>query len=184
MDMATSQMRAIVRPAAGDLVITEFMADPSGTDTNKEWFEILANRTFDLNGLVLANEGTTHATVSSATCLSLQSGAYAVFAQSTDPMANGGLPAPAALFTFTLANSGARSISVLLPDAGVLDVLAYSSATSGASTQLSAGLTSPLDGEADAGNLCATPAANHYGTLPDGGVGDRGTPGAANVACP
>src|SRR5215468_9920516 len=42
--------------AAGDLTITEVMANPSGADTGKEWFEVKNNRSasLDLAGLVLA----------------------------------------------------------------------------------------------------------------------------------
>src|SRR5215468_12276435 len=46
--------------AAGDLTITEVMANPSGADAGKEWFEVRNNRpvSVDLAGLQLIAEKT------------------------------------------------------------------------------------------------------------------------------
>ena len=44
--------------AAGDLVITEVMANPSGTDSGKEWFEVHNSlpSALDLTGLEIVSE--------------------------------------------------------------------------------------------------------------------------------
>lgn len=187
LDVGTGQPRPIVRPVVGDLTITEFMANPAQvSDTAGEWFEVRANAKVDLNGLVLGNEGTTSSTVSSQSCLSLDVGGAALFARSADPLVNGGLPDVMATFTFSLANSGTRYLTV--KSQGIeLDRFSYTAVTSGASTQLDMAFSAPADNDVPA-NVCATPAATTYGstTLPDGGVGggDRGTPGATNVSCP
>ncbi len=176
--------RATVRPVPGDLVLTEFMADPSAVaDTQGEWLEVLVTSQVDVNGLVIGNESSSSIVVNSASCVTATSGTRLVFARSGDPAANGGLPPLAGTFAFGLANSGARAI-VLASQGVELDRLAYSAATTGASTQLDASKSTAADNDV-AANLCATPAANRYGGDADAGTqGDRGTPGAPNVACP
>jgi hypothetical protein len=185
LDPGTNTTRQIVKPTLGQLVITEFMADPFAVaDTTGEYIEVMANATFDLNGLVLANESTGMSTITSQACLPVTAGQYALFAHTADPTMNGGLPTPAGLFSFALANSssvGPRNVTVRSGTA-TLDQWDYSTSTPGASWQLKPGLSSPDDNE-DAGNTCITPT-RHYGPLPDGGQGDRGTPGAVNENCP
>lgn len=184
VDPVSSMTRTIVRPTLGQLVITEFMADPSAVaDTAGEYIEVLANASFDLNGLILANENTGLSTVTSQACLPVAAGTYSLFAHSIDPLVNGGLPMPAGTFNFVLANSagvGPRNVTVRSGTTD-LDIWSYSTSTPGASWQLRPGLTSPDDNE-DAGSSCVTPTLRI--TLPDGGQGDRGTPGAANENCP
>ncbi len=187
LDATSGSLRSIVAPVAGDLVITEFMADPAAvSDTVGEWFEVQANAAVDLNGVVLGNEGATTTTVSAPTCVHLDPGGLALFAKSADPAVNGGLPAVTGTFAFSLANSGSRFITVKSGGAE-LDRFSYTTATAGASTQLSQQYATPADNDV-AANVCATPAASTYGgtTLTDGGVGagDRGTPGVKNVSCP
>jgi hypothetical protein len=124
-------------------------------------------------------------TVSGANCIPVAAGGYAVLAANANPAVNGGLPA-VATFSFGLTNSGLHTLS-LSNDAGVLDVLVYGPdagrVLTGASTQLSAGKTSPADNDV-AANLCATSKSSRYGPMADAGVGDRGTPGRANEMCP
>lgn len=181
VDPGSGQMRAIVKPLAGDLVITEFMADPTRVDdTTGEYIEIFANNGFDLNGLVVANEGTGMSPVNSQTCLPVDAGTYALFARSLDPIANGGLPPPNATFSFGLANSGTRAV-VVRSGTTDLDLFRYETTTAGASWQLRPGHFSPDDNE-DAGSVCVTPTMRYL--LSDGGMGDRGTPGAPNENCP
>jgi hypothetical protein len=182
IDPVSMMPRPVVRPTVGDVVITEWMADPNGTDTGKEWFEILAKTNFDLNGLRLGNEGAAVANIQGQGCIGVTAGQHVVFASSSNPTVNGGLPSVAATFGFTLANSGARRITVSLPDAGELDRIDYSNATSGASTALrpDGGIPSPSDNDV-VGNLCPTPVGVTYGTdIP----ANRGTPAGANAACP
>ena len=62
MCLDNGTLRAIVKPTAGQLVITEFLANPAGTGTDaaQEWFEIanIGNASFDLNGLGLKGSAT------------------------------------------------------------------------------------------------------------------------------
>lgn len=185
VDPVTQAVRPVVRPNAGDVVITEWLADPSAaSDTNGEFIEVLFKADADLNGLTLGYD-TAKTQLSSQTCLAVTANTFAVFGRNTDPAQNGGLPALKGTFSFTLANSGTHTLSVTAFDGGVLDSTSYTGATGGASMQLNAGLTSPTDNDVPT-NLCATPVGVRYGpTLADGGLGgDRGTPGLVNVACP
>ncbi len=168
LDAKTKRTRAIVEPTSSALVITELMANPSAVnDETGEWFEVLANRAFDLNGVALGNDGSSVTTISSSDCISVAAGTTLVFARNVNTALNGGLPRVDGVFSFSLANSGSRFVR-LLKDNVELVRMPYSGTTAGASVQ-----RDPKTGEP-----CATPTANVYGH------GDRGTPGRQNVACP
>jgi hypothetical protein len=102
-----------VVPQPGDLVITEFLANPSGTETDKEWFEVFVVNTVDLNGLKLLGSGApTQAEIDAAVpavtgdaCLTATAGSFLLFARKADPVVNGGLPPVDHLFKFALSNS-------------------------------------------------------------------------------
>ena len=167
-------VREIVPPQAGDLVITEFMADPTKVaDTAGEWFEVYVNRDVDLNGLKLgtaADAWKDNLTV--LECLRVRQGSYLVFARSADQNANGGLPKVDHLFTFTLANTSG-SIALGYGDQ-LLDGISYSSSRAGASTSLEPTLVgADLNDNSD--YWCA--GSSSYG------LGDLGSPGAANPSC-
>ncbi len=186
MDAATSAIRAVVKPAVGDLVISEFMAAPAAVpDADGEYIEVRSNASVDLNGLVLGFDGST-SVVNSLTCLPVIAGTYSVFGSNADSQVNGGLPPLAGTFSFSLRNYGTHTISIST-DAGLLDVLTYSAdaghPVAGASTQLSAQYTRPADNDV-ASHLCSTSAASRYGPGAVSGTGDRGTPGLPNELCP
>lgn len=189
LDALSGVSRPVVSPAPGEVVITEFMADPKAVgDTAGEWFEVLVNAEVDLNGIELANEDAGTRVVSQS-CIRPGTGNLVLFARNGDPQVNGGLPDQVvATFGFSLANSGARAIALRL-DGGVLDQITYSRSTSGVSTQLSASKLDALSND-DPANFCLTGTGRTYGGSPDGGpdggplVGDRGTPGALNETCP
>lgn len=167
--------RAIVKPSAGDLILTEVMADPAVVgDTAGEWFEVLATADVDLNGLQAGAEfGTPLLTVTQARCLRVTAGSHVLFARSTMSGANGGLPPGALTFGFSLANDpGSLFIGV---DDALLDRVAWTSSPTGASLQLE-----PEDQDDRLNDALATTGCEGttmYGT------GDRGTPGAANLDC-
>lgn len=177
VDPGTGSARPLMTPQEGDLVISEFMADPTTVaDTAGEWFEVYVPGDVDLNGLKLGNEGTSTTTLTSTACIHPDAGSYVVFAKNADPSVNGGLPEVLATFGFSLANSGARSIRVTLNDGGVLDQISYSSAVPGVSTQLDPSMLDPLSND-DAGTYCRSDAGT-YGT-----AGNVGSPGAPNNPC-
>lgn len=184
VDPISMAVRPVVRPNPGDVVITEWMADPNtATDTNGEYIEVLFKADADLNGLSLSHD-TSSTRLSSPGCLTVTANTFAVFGRNTDPAQNGGLPTLAGTIGFGLTNSGAHTLAVTGYDGGVLDSVTYNGSSAGASTQLNTGLTDPADND-NPTNLCTTPAGVRYGPmLADGGFGgDRGTPGLVNVSC-
>jgi len=172
--------RPIITPVVGDLVITEVMPSPNAvSDTVGEWFEVIATRAVDLNGLGLDRAGDAAApnVVTSATCLPLAVGDRAVFARSSNTAINGGLPPVAGVFTFALlAGSMTTPGDVrILDGATVLDAVTWTRSTAGASLQLDPDFTDPVGNDTEA-NFCD--GATAYG------AGDLGTPGLANAECP
>lgn len=169
-----SNMRMLVSPAAGDLTITEWLPNPSGTDDLKEWFEVLVNRDVDLNGLELGPDpNNVKATLTGDACLRFAAGRRVLFARSKDMSMNGGMTNVDFTFTFTLGNTNA-SIFVGSRGGTVLDQVMYATSGDGVATQLDNSKTAPADNEV-AGNLC--PATMTFG------AGDKGTPGMPNGTC-
>jgi hypothetical protein len=179
IDPLSHRARPVRRPTLGDLVITEWMPNPSAVpDALGEYFEIRVNGDVDLNDLVLGDASNETRTLRSSECLSADAGSYLVFAATADAGANGGLPRVAGVVPFSLGNT-TDSIWIRGVDGGLLDAVSYTTSAPGQSTQLRAGLAQPADNDV-ASNLCFTPdtGGTRYG------AGDLGTPGRANVACP
>lgn len=170
--------RAIVKPAAGQLVITEFLPNPAGTgtDATQEWFEI-ANTgaaAFDLNGLGLKGNATTVNVITSADCKSVAPGGYALLAHGTDAATNGGLPAVDATFSFALAQSNG-SITVL-DGTVVIDAITWTTGIQdGASKQLQPALTTSTANDTPE-NFCNALPTQTYGS-----AANLGTPKAVNA---
>jgi hypothetical protein len=172
--------RAIVKPAADQLVITELLANPAGTgtDATQEWFELknTGAAAFDLNDLGLKGGGTTVNVITSADCKRVPPGGYALLAHSTDPATNGMLPEVDATFSFALAQSNG-SLSVL-DGTAVLDAVAWTTGIQdGASKQLQPALTTTTANDSP-DNFCDALPTQAYGN-----GGNLGTPKAVN-ACP
>ncbi len=169
--------RPIEKPAAGALVLTEFLANPAGSaDSAREWLELTntSAASFDLNELVIARAGTTGSRVQSAACIPVAPAAFALLARSNDPAQNGALPTVDATFGFALVDSNG---DVEVRDgATVLDAITWTSVTSGVSRQLDP------DFFTTAGNDSATSFCP--GTTPYGDATNLGTPRAANPQCP
>jgi hypothetical protein len=160
-------MRAIVSPEPGQVTITEYMADPTVvTDQNGEWFEVRFDAEVDLNELELGRTfGTVDTRIEAVECLRVAAGTYAIFARKADPAQNGGLPRVDGTFNFSLVNSNGQ---FFVGVGGVeLDAVSYVSTSAGKSTSLD---------EGDGATWC-------YNNVDPYGLGDHGTPGAANPAC-
>jgi hypothetical protein len=190
-------LRAIVKPATNNLVITEIMPNPK-IEPSQEWFEItnIGSTPFDLNGLGLdrANDTRLPDAINSAACKQLLPGAFALFARSADPTTNGMLPTPDATFGFSLVNSGNATtpadVQVVDPATctgtpivctTVYDLVNYSTTNGwpstatvdGVSAQLKPGMFTVTDNDS-AANFC--PGIAGYGDLTN-----LGTPKAANA---
>lgn len=194
-DMGGGNFRAIVKPAANQLQITEFLANPANNpmgmaqDATREWFEIqnTGGAAFDLNGLTLAS-ASSMTTINSAACIPIAAGAFGLLARSTDSALNGMLPAPDATFGFSLVDSNGR-IEVR-DGTTVLDTVVWTSVHTpspaspfGLSRQLDPDETLSFATNGDAGTKDATQpwcsGATEYGDNTN-----KGTPKAANAQCP
>ena len=177
MCMDGDTIRAIVPPAAGQLVITEVHPNPSGDDTKQEWFEVRATAAVDLNESKLDRVGDTSQPVPilATDCLRLAPGEYALFARSAQTADNGGLPEVDATFTFSMVDSG--DVRVLDPTDGLVDAVTWDNAANDAARQLDPDIVDAT-GNDTLSNWCdATTTYN--------GGADLGTPKAANdVQCP
>lgn len=163
------------RPVAGELVITEFLANPAGDESVREYVEVLnpTSETFDLQGCSLTDGVETYTFPMN----SIAAPGYVVLARGGAPTAD---DAPAGDITYTgafvLANS-ADTITIECPGPIVIDTVTYTEAQAeGVSTQLDADFTTALSNDV-AANLCPTPSATFAP------LGTLGTPGAANEQC-
>ena len=190
-------LRAIVKPAANQLQITEFLANPGtaavGTDATREWFELVntGGTAFDLNELTFAS-ATSMSTFNSGSCVSIGPGAFGLVARSTDGTNNGMLPAPDATFGFSLVDSSGR-IEVR-DGVTVLETVVWTSVFTpttadpvGRSRQLDPdeNLNFATNGDAGVGGTM-TPSTQPWcaGTTTYGDNTNKGTPKAANAQCP
>jgi hypothetical protein len=170
VDAITQQSRPIRFAKAGELEFSEVLPDPDAvSDANGEYIEFNAKTDIDLNGLTL-QVGTTKTLLESPSCLAAPRDTFPLFGKNRIAAENGNLPNVTGLFAGSLVNGGG-TLSLLGVDGGTFSTVTYPGSSPGTSIQVS-----------DAG-LCDTPASVRI-TLTDGGVGDRGTPGQANVACP
>ena len=175
-------MRDTVPPEAGDLVISELLANPEGADTGakKDWFEIYATRNVDLNGVVAGTDvGSPKVSFDDSACVSIAADEYVILAQSDLAEENGGLPvAPVRTFTFNLVQGSASSPGTLFIGIGedVLDAVSWTGSDEGHATGLDPGKLDPADNDVES-NWC--PSEDAYGD-----AGNFGTPGAENMSCP
>ena len=172
-------MRETVPPAAGDIVISEFLADSDGSDTGKEWFEIYVAREVDLNGLVAGVEaGKPKVSIDSPECVTVPAQSYFLFAASDDMLLNGGMDNVDQTFNFTLKNgtttTGDGLIFVGIGET-VLDQVTYADSTEAQATALDPALLDPAAND-DPANFFACEA-------PYGDETNRGTPRASNSTC-
>jgi hypothetical protein len=171
VDEGTGNVRNVIKPTAGEIVITEWMPNPSLVNDNAgEWVEVQALAAFDLNGLQLGDAAlATSPVVTASTCVPIASGAYALFAQGSDPLVNGMLPPVDGTFPtgVDLVNTnGTVQVGI---DGAPLDMKTWVSSAAALSiqidtdgTQCNAPATTPLYNGIDAG----TPEAVHAAECP------------------
>ena len=160
--------------AVGDLVITEFIANPAAVaDASGEWFEIYNTLADDveLEGLVLSDNAASFTVVGS---LIIGAGDYIVFGLEDDPSLNGGATVDYEYTGPALANSGDQ----ITVNNGVIDLdqIIYDGTwgvSAGFALQLDPSFMDAVSND-DAANWCD--AITAYG-------GDYGTPGTVNDAC-
>ncbi len=158
----------------GQIVISEVMANPARVDdTLGEWFEVFNALTVpvDLGGLVVASQrGAGVESFSISGPLVLDPGAFAVFGSSANPALNGGLVVDRSWGNAISLGNASDYVSIRTEDGINLVSVSWTSTVSGASAEVRGG-TLPTIGQPD---LATTTAGLVYG------LGDRGTPRAAN----
>lgn len=165
LDAQSQALRDPRPPQPGELVITEFMANPAGTDSGNEWFEVYVAVDTDLAGLEVGKQlGSLSALENpDGTCMAAKAGTYLLFGQTPGDGVDH-------VFDFALSNSGENAL-YLQARAGIVDEVHYA-ASQGEDEAASLGESPPdaaSNDDADAPPWCPVPG---------------GTPGAANPACP
>jgi hypothetical protein len=172
-------MRETVPPAAGDIVISELLADAYASDTGKEWFEIYVAREVDLNGLTAGIEaGKPKVSIDSPECVTAPAQSYFLFAASDDMLLNGGMTDVDKTFNFTLKNgttsTGDGFLFVGIGET-VLDQITYTESTEAQSSALDPAMLDPTAND-DPANWVACEA-------PYGDETNQGTPRQSNATC-
>lgn len=165
-----------VTPLSGDIVITEFMANPAAVaDASGEWFELYntTSSAIDINAWQVKDNGSDNFTINNSGPLVIQPGAFLVLANNPTTASNGGITPDYAYSGFGLVNS--NDAIVLTDGAGVtIDSVAYASSTSGVSWNLSSAHTNSTDND---NFIYWCLSTSPYGS------GDLGTPGLLNNDC-
>lgn len=173
---------------SGDVVITEFLANPNQvTDKNGEWFEVYntTSKPIDINGWELHDDKTVHVVTSTKPVL-VGANAYAVLAKNGSSAENGGVTA---LYAYEKALEPPNPTFLINNDKDGIQLKAGWTIVDkvdwdvGAGWPIKPGVAMQLDPSS------FTPSANDslfswcLATSPFG-AGDLGTPGSPNSACP
>jgi hypothetical protein len=179
--------RAVLAPLVGQLIITEFMPNPDGTDGNREWIELhnVGIDPVDLNGLTIDRaDGSSAANdILATSCLTVAPGGYALLAQSADPMLNDNLPPVDAVFSFPMVSGSSTTPTILqlLDGATVIDSVTSHCAPSNAAKQLDPDFLTAAGNDVEANYCTATTVYGTNTTTPANA--NKGTPKAANPQC-
>jgi hypothetical protein len=160
----------------GDLVITEYMADPVAvTDANGEWIEIFnaSNNDIELNGFYISDGGADTLQLVSASSLIVPPGGYFVLGTNSNIAANGGVSTNYTMGGFTVNNNTG---SLIITDSlfNVIDEISYNTTTPGKSNSLDPFYYDAISND-NQQNWCEANVIY--------GAGDFGTPGANNPSC-
>ena len=170
------------------MVITEFLANPDGTDDPFEWFEIFngSGSTMNMRGMVFGTANEVGFTVN--TDMFVSDGSYALFVRS----ASGPAPAGVSRYVygsgngtdkFVLNNSNTDWVTIKTLDGGLVDSLAYAVRNAAgvpgsysSTSSVARAKRAPVRDCSVAADITAWGNA----TTPIPGRADKGTPGAPN----
>ncbi|MCB9506958.1 MAG: lamin tail domain-containing protein [Myxococcales bacterium] len=161
------------RPTNGSVVFTELMPDPG--DTVGEWFEVknTTAETLNLEGCSVYDAANNTHVIGA---LTIPANGYLLFAHSSDPLANHGLPTPAEVYPSAVSLNNGGDTLTLQCDGNEIDFVEYagSAVVRYYSLSLNDASTSVL-GNNTAANFCSVD--DTYST------GFYGTPGGQNPTC-
>lgn len=167
--------------AVGEIVITEYMAQPDGADSNGEWFEVtnIAATARDLQGCTIFQSNGNTWPIDEAVVVN--PGGYAVLARNQDNLLTFGLPQTDFRYQGIALRSTTETFGIACDVAGtptVIDSVAYTGGVlNGRSNQLLRTLSNDVAND-DQANFCATPTSTTFGSF-----GKFGSPGVANPDC-
>ncbi|ODS41261.1 hypothetical protein BEH94_04350 [Candidatus Altiarchaeales archaeon WOR_SM1_SCG] len=168
----------VAAPSSGSIIITEIMMDPAVvTDTNGEYVELYnsGNKTYNLQGLILKDNGSNSHTISSSLLIAPES--YIVLCKNDNSSENGGFTCDYQYSGFMLSNTPDDEVILEMQNSTVIDEVWYNSSwpfASGSSMNLDPGKFDAVLND-DPANWCESTSAF--------GDGDKGTPGSANDDC-
>ncbi len=172
----------VVRIDPGDLVVTEFLADATGSDDGLEWIEIYnaSDRTLELEGMVVRDDDSDAITVAAPTAVG--AGAYVVLAEELTSAPDRVGYAWGTGANLTIGNTADE---IVLEFGGlVIDRVAYDEAAEPVAWEIPGGQSLSLDGGVLAADGNDDPTQWCPGEGDYGIVGATGTPGLANPPCP
>ncbi len=184
---AMGNPRDPIFPNPGELVITEFMANPAGADGDREWIEVFAGADVDLMHVHVGKSKDTEPPDLSplmpvmegqpGSCLEVPANTYLVLAREPNPSLND-LPHVDFLHGLSLSNSGNQHIYLFQGQDIELDHVAYTelSVADGYARAFLGELDPELNNNADDDMMWCTPTD----TGPKYGQENFGTPGQAN----
>lgn len=168
----------------GEVVVTEFMKDPSHvSDSTGEWVEVHnpTSQSVDIEGWSLSDLGSDFTILdNSGLGIVIPPGGYLVLGKSIDPVQNGDVPVDIVYTGFTLSN-GDDEIVLARPNGVVVDAVAYDDGvtfpdTAGNSVSLRPDKLDAVSND-DGANWC-------HGTSPiSSNNPDTGTPKLVNDPC-
>jgi len=165
-----------VLPGQGDLIISEFMANPAAaSDTKGEWFELMniSDKAILLTGIIIKDGASNKFEIEGENPVILPSGGFFLTGRSDSPDENGGIFPDYICSNFTLSNTE-DEIIVCLPDGTVIDQVLYNS-----DWQIKKGVSLELDPSFMNSGFNNDISRWKLATEPYGS-GDLGSPGAAN----
>jgi len=157
--------------APGDILVTEFMADPNATsDVAGEYVELYNKRSIALNidGFILMDDGSNSHTIDNGGSLTIPAESFIVLAAGSTP----GFIPDYTYSGFSLANSE-DEIILASPDGTEISRLNYTS------SQVSSGVSAELNAIAGVNSNGTIDAANFQSSSSAIGNGDAGSPGDA-----
>ncbi len=161
-------------PAPGDIIITEFMANPAAVaDGSGEYIELFNKRSvsFDLEGFILKDDDSDSHTITGSLVIAPES--FLVLAINDDAGTNGDFTADYEYTGFSLTNGGDEIVLTTASGTQIARV-SWTSGSFGAS-----GIAEELDALSDVNSSGEAESSNYSNATATYGDGDNGSPGSA-----
>jgi len=179
-------MRQVISPEPGDLVVTEFMANPVGADAGKEWVELYVDSAtaVDLNGILLVAGNASSSrerelVAENDDCITVQPGAWVIMGG--EAVESAGVEVDAIWGRSELFYNSSLHFEVKAPDGTVVDAVPGPFRATSSTPARSHALSM------DAVDAIANDDPENWCRSTDSDSGDYpflGSPGQSNQSCP